>query len=117
MNRTIFGRIDKVILSKDYIRFKLTGNIHTDLTDASGTLLLDNRTGAWNGEIAEALGLPLALSTRSCLVDPSRRAIFWMTSPGRSAYPPVCDCRLLRALAMVFPLRWDSGSFDLANLA
>ena len=54
-----FDRIDKVLLSKDYIRFKLTGNIHTDLTDASGTLLLDNRTGAWNGEIAEALGLPL----------------------------------------------------------
>ena len=53
-----FGRIDKVILSKDYIRFKLTGNIHTDLTDASGTLLLDNRTGAWSYEIADMLGLP-----------------------------------------------------------
>ena len=66
-----FGRIDKVILSKDYIRFKLTGNIHTDLTDASGTLLLDNRTGAWNGEIAERVGIASALSARSCLVDPS----------------------------------------------
>ena len=54
----VFSRIDKVILSKDYIRYKLTGNIHTDLTDASGTLLLDNRTGAWNCKIAELLGLP-----------------------------------------------------------
>jgi xylulokinase len=53
-----FSRIDKVILPKDYIRFKLTGNIRTDLTDASGTLLLDNRTGAWNYEIADMLGLP-----------------------------------------------------------
>ena len=55
----IFDRIDKVILPKDYIRFKLTGNIHTDLTDASGTLLLDNRTGTWNCEIADMFGLPL----------------------------------------------------------
>ena len=54
----VFSRIDKVILPKDYIRYKLTGNIHTDLTDASGTLLLDNRTGAWNCKIAELLGLP-----------------------------------------------------------
>jgi xylulokinase len=53
-----FDRIDKVILSKDYIRFKLTGNIQTDLTDASATLLLDNRTGAWNSAIADMLGLP-----------------------------------------------------------
>ena len=53
-----FGRIDKVILSKDYIRYKLTGNIHTDLTDASATLLLDNRTAIWNCEIADLLGLP-----------------------------------------------------------
>ena len=53
-----FGRIDKVILSKDFIRFKLTGTIDTDLTDASGTLLLDGRTGNWNRELAERLGLP-----------------------------------------------------------
>lgn len=56
-----FNRIAKVILSKDFIRFKLTGGIHTDLTDASGTLLLDNRTGAWNRDISDTLGLPLRL--------------------------------------------------------
>lgn len=53
-----FARIETVILPKDYIRFKLTGNLHTDGTDASGTLLLDNRSGDWNGEIADKLGLP-----------------------------------------------------------
>jgi len=52
-----FRRIAKVMLSKDYVRFRLTGNIHTDLTDASGTLLLDNRIGRWNGDIAAKLGL------------------------------------------------------------
>lgn len=53
-----FARIDKVILSKDYLRWRLTGNVGTDLTDASATLLLDNRTGAWNAGIADMLGLP-----------------------------------------------------------
>ena len=56
-----FNRVNKVILSKDYIRFKLTGNIQTDLTDASATLLLDSRIGTWNYEIANVLGLPLRL--------------------------------------------------------
>jgi xylulokinase len=60
-----FRRIDKVVLSKDYIRLRMTGNVHTDLTDASATLLLDNRTGAWNGRVADALGIPL-----SFLADP-----------------------------------------------
>jgi xylulokinase len=64
-----FARIAKVVLSKDYIRFRLTGNVHTDLTDASGTLLLDGRRGEWNGEAAAKLGLdpdilpPLVSST------------------------------------------------------
>lgn len=52
-----FRRIDKVILAKDFLRLKLTGELHTDLTDASATLLLDNRTGTWNRSIIESLGL------------------------------------------------------------
>jgi xylulokinase len=54
----VFSAIDRVTLSKDYVRFRLTGHIHTDLTDASGTLLLDNRTGVWNTKMADLLGLP-----------------------------------------------------------
>ena len=53
-----FARIHRVILSKDYLRYKLTGVICTDYTDASGTLLLDNRAGIWNTEIANLLGIP-----------------------------------------------------------
>ncbi len=52
-----FRRIHKVILSKDYLRLMLTGELHTDLTDASATLLLDNRSGTWNQSITERLGL------------------------------------------------------------
>lgn len=51
-----FKRIAHVLLSKDYLRYRLTGEFATDLTDASGTLLLDNRTGVWNRAIIERLG-------------------------------------------------------------
>lgn len=53
-----FARIAKVLLSKDYLRLKLTGNVHSDRTDASATLLLDNRTGTWSGAVADLLELP-----------------------------------------------------------
>lgn len=37
----VFGRIHKVIFPKDYIRMKLTRNVATDLTDASGSGMLN----------------------------------------------------------------------------
>lgn len=52
-----FGRIWKVLLPKDYIRFKLTGVAATDMSDASGTLLLDVRRRTWADELARELGL------------------------------------------------------------
>ncbi len=52
-----FRRIHTVMLSKDYIRYRLTGIQATDYTDASATLLLDNRTGTWNTSIAEQIGI------------------------------------------------------------
>ncbi len=76
-----FARIDKVILSKDYIRLKLTGHINTDLTDASASLLLDNRTGTWNCAIADVLGLPRGLLPN--LVPSSRVAGFLLDDVAR----------------------------------
>lgn len=37
----IFGRIHKAVFPKDYIRMKLTGDVGTDMTDASGSGMLD----------------------------------------------------------------------------
>ena len=37
----IFARIRHVLLPKDYVRLRLTGELATDVTDASGTLLFD----------------------------------------------------------------------------
>jgi len=52
-----YAKISKVILPKDYLRFKLTGNIGTDATDASGTLAYDNANRKWSYEMIEKVGL------------------------------------------------------------
>jgi len=54
-----FSQIYKVILAKDYIRYKLTGNLGTEVTDASGTLLLDIKRRCWSEELLDLLNLPL----------------------------------------------------------
>jgi xylulokinase len=50
-----FGRISRVLLPKDYVRLRLTGEYATDASDAAGTLLLDMQARDWSGEILEAL--------------------------------------------------------------
>jgi xylulokinase len=53
-----FGRVSRVLLPKDYVRLRLTGEYATDASDASGTLLLDVRARGWSAEILDALGIP-----------------------------------------------------------
>jgi xylulokinase len=47
-------RVRSVLLPKDYVRFRLTGDKATDVADASGTLLLDVSARRWSGEMIEA---------------------------------------------------------------
>lgn len=54
----IFDRIDKILLPKDYIRFKLTGECATDVSDASGTQFLDVSNRKWSDKILEILEIP-----------------------------------------------------------
>ena len=56
-----FNQIYKVILAKDYIRYKLTGNLGTEVTDASSTLLLDIKRRCWSEELLDILNLPLKI--------------------------------------------------------
>jgi xylulokinase len=53
-----FGHVRHVLLPKDYVRFMLTGELATDVSDASGTLLLDVRKRAWSSQILAALEIP-----------------------------------------------------------
>lgn len=52
-----FERVRKVLLPKDYIRFKLTGEYASEVSDASGTSLFDVVHRRWSYEMAEACGL------------------------------------------------------------
>ena len=46
-----FNRIAKIMLPKDYIVYRLTGEFATDYSDASGTLLLDVENRRWSEEM------------------------------------------------------------------
>jgi xylulokinase len=50
----LHSRIERVLLPKDYVRWRLTGELATDVSDASGTLLLDVSRRAWSRELADA---------------------------------------------------------------
>jgi xylulokinase len=52
---SIFKRIDKVLLPKDYVRFRLIDSFATDFSDASATLLFDVRRREWSDEILSKL--------------------------------------------------------------
>lgn len=49
-----WNRTRTVLLPKDYVRLKLTGEKASDVTDSSGTLLFDVRKRAWSDEMLDA---------------------------------------------------------------
>src|SRR5213592_4709347 len=50
-----YAALATVLLPKDFIRLRLSGEHATDVSDASGTLLLDLKTRSWSPEILDAL--------------------------------------------------------------
>jgi len=87
-----YERVATVLLPKDYIRLKLTGEKATDASDASGTLLLDLMARTWSSEILQSLDIPA----------------HWLPqvheSPETSQSPP--------APATTRPPRWAMGSSE-----
>jgi xylulokinase len=53
-----YARVASVLLPKDYVRLRLTGEHATDASDAAGTLLLDVRARDWSPAILDALEIP-----------------------------------------------------------
>jgi len=53
-----YARIRRILLPKDYVRLRLTGEHAIDATDASGTLLFDVANRRWSTEVCEALEIP-----------------------------------------------------------
>ena len=55
----IFERIAKVLLPKAYVRYRLTGEMVEDMSDAAGTLWLDVGQRRWSASLLNATGLDL----------------------------------------------------------
>lgn len=53
-----YARIASVLLPKDYVRLRLTGERATDASDAAGTLMFDLRERTWSSEVLDALEVP-----------------------------------------------------------
>ena len=52
-----FARIAKIMLPKDYLAYCLSGSFCTDVSDASGMLLLDVKNRCWSKEMMEICGV------------------------------------------------------------
>lgn len=60
-----FSRVHKILLPKDYVRFKLTGDYATDVSDASGTALFDVVNRKWSEGMVSDLGLDSTILPRA----------------------------------------------------
>jgi xylulokinase len=55
----VFARLAKVLLPKAYVRYRLTGEMVEDMSDAAGTLWLDVGQRCWSATVLAATGLDL----------------------------------------------------------
>jgi xylulokinase len=53
----LWNRVAHIMLPKDYVRFRLTGERAIDMADASGTLLLDVTNRRWSSEVLGKTGI------------------------------------------------------------
>ena len=54
----IFSRVRKILSPKDYLRFKMTGNIGAEVSDASATGMFSTASRDWAWELLDRFGLP-----------------------------------------------------------
>lgn len=53
----IFAKVAKVLLPKDYVRLRMTGELASDMSDSAGTLWMDVANRKWHEPLLEACGL------------------------------------------------------------
>jgi xylulokinase len=61
-----YERVRKMLLPKDYIRFRLTGEFASEVSDASGTALFDVIKRRWSFELAKLLGIDKGILPAVC---------------------------------------------------
>ncbi|MBR6570904.1 MAG: xylulokinase, partial [Clostridia bacterium] len=57
----VWAKAKYILLPKDYVRYKLTGVVAQEISDASGTNLLDVPGRCWSEEICKAINLDMAM--------------------------------------------------------
>ena len=62
----VFARLRAVLLPKDYVRLRMTGELATDVSDASGTLWLDVAKRRWSEALLAACDLPVRAMPALC---------------------------------------------------
>jgi xylulokinase len=60
----LYAKCRHILLPKDYIRYKLTGNFATEVSDASGMQLLDVPQRRWSEEVLDKLGIDIDMLGR-----------------------------------------------------
>ncbi|MCX6017390.1 MAG: xylulokinase [Chloroflexi bacterium] len=56
----VYARVAHVLLPKDYVRLRLTGEYAMDVADGAGTVLMDLRRRDWSDDVLRALDVPRA---------------------------------------------------------
>lgn len=57
----VWSRLARVLVAKDFVKFRLTDQMVTDYSEASGSLLFDVKKRAWSDRLFEFFGFPRAL--------------------------------------------------------
>jgi xylulokinase len=60
----VYAKTKHILLPKDYIRFRMTGEYATEVSDASGMLLLDVVNRTWSDKLLGLLGIDKSLLAR-----------------------------------------------------
>lgn len=57
----IFSKVKTILLPKDYLRYKMTGKLGMDYSDAAGTVMLDEENKIWSQDLADKFELPMSI--------------------------------------------------------
>ena len=68
-----FDRVRQMLLPKDYVRFRLTGEFATEVSDASGTAVFDVVNRRWSYEMMDGLELDRAHSAEVLRIERDQR--------------------------------------------